>query len=214
MITRHMKSAGPKTGGIDPPRLFHFAVLAVYALGGAQRPVDTEDVAMKCRDLAPGLFSWQKYKDQINLELVRVSLSDAKKAKNGALVSGTGRDGWRLTASGLDWAAEAERMRQDGDRPSQVERQSRAGSIDNSRRRREHSRIMESDAWREWQDSRSVDGRSARTLYRVDEYTTNKMLGIKIARLRDLFKSDDSIDPFLGETARILLEGKPNDDQH
>src|SRR5689334_18326851 len=53
--------------------------LAVYRLGGAQRAVDTEDVAVEAHRIAPGRFSWKKYPDQINLELIRVFLSDAKK---------------------------------------------------------------------------------------------------------------------------------------
>ena len=33
--------------------------LAVYLLGGDQHAVDTEDVAIKAHELAPGRFSWQ-----------------------------------------------------------------------------------------------------------------------------------------------------------
>jgi hypothetical protein len=47
--------------------------------------------------------SWRKYPDQINLELIRVFLSDAKKKKHGLLL-GAGKTGWRLTQAGLDWA--------------------------------------------------------------------------------------------------------------
>src|SRR3990170_3637674 len=84
-------------------RQFELTALAVYMLGGTTRAVDTEDMAKKCYELAPTLFSWQKHKDQINLELVRVSLSGTKKQKNGALLIGSGREGWRLSTSGLDW---------------------------------------------------------------------------------------------------------------
>src|SRR4051794_5780323 len=80
--------------------------LAVYRLGGAQRAVDTEDIAVEANKLAPGRFSWRKYPDQINLELIRVHLSDAKK-RNGMLI-GAGRTGWRLTQEGLNWAEKAD----------------------------------------------------------------------------------------------------------
>src|SRR5712691_1850334 len=70
------------------PKQFEVAVAAIYLLGGAERSIDTEDAAVKCYQLAPTLFSWQKHKDQINLELVRVVLSNAKKPQNGALLSG------------------------------------------------------------------------------------------------------------------------------
>src|ERR1700746_2196465 len=77
--------------------------LAVYQLGGAQRAIDTEDVAVEAHRIAPGRFSWKKYPEQINLELIRVFLSDAKK-NNNKLVIGSGRTGWRLTQRGLQWA--------------------------------------------------------------------------------------------------------------
>jgi hypothetical protein len=75
-------------------------ILAVHLLGGDQHAVDTEDVAIKAHELAPGRFSWRKYPEQINLELVRVYLSDAKKPEKGGLLLGSGRTGWSLTTHG------------------------------------------------------------------------------------------------------------------
>jgi hypothetical protein len=57
--------------------------LAVYLLGGDSQRIDTEDIAKKVNELAPGRFTWRKYLDQINIENVRTFLSDAKKSKNG-----------------------------------------------------------------------------------------------------------------------------------
>ena len=54
-------------------------IFAVYLLGGGQKFVDTEDIAKKADQMSPGNFSWRKYQDQINLELIRVFLSNAKK---------------------------------------------------------------------------------------------------------------------------------------
>src|SRR5262245_22160571 len=79
-------------------------VLATYMLGGERQPIDTEDLAVKAHELAPGRFSWRKYRDQINLELVRVYASDAKKQAHGALLRGSGNDGWMLTQVGVAWA--------------------------------------------------------------------------------------------------------------
>src|SRR5688572_19111621 len=81
-------------------------VLAVYELGGARRFIDTEDIAKKAAEIAPARFAWRKYPDQINLELVRVALSDAKKAENNNLLDGSGRKGWTLTPAGLKWATQ------------------------------------------------------------------------------------------------------------
>src|SRR5438094_6137237 len=83
------------------------ATLAVYLLGGDRKTVDTEDAAVKANALAPGRFTWRRHKEQINLELIRVFLSDAKKEAHGALIRGSGNAGWALTARGLAFAKEA-----------------------------------------------------------------------------------------------------------
>src|SRR6266516_3169361 len=80
--------------------------LAVFILGGDQRPVDTEDVAKKANEIAPGRFTWRKYKDQINLEVVRVYLSDAKKKGKGEYLIGSGNSGWSLSEAGLVFVRE------------------------------------------------------------------------------------------------------------
>ena len=89
-------------------RNVELVTLAVYLLGGAERALDTEDIAVRAHELGPGRFSWKKYPDQINLELVRVYLSGAKKATHSTLISGTGKSGWRLTQNGLEFARKAE----------------------------------------------------------------------------------------------------------
>lgn len=179
--------------------------MAIHLLGGATRSVDTEDAAMKCHEVAPNLFSWQKYKDQINLELVRVSLSDAKKSKNGGLLSGSGREGWRLSSNGLDWIrgtgqalfATADRGIHRGS--------SKAGSIDAVRRERERNRLLAADSWQRWRDTGEISTRAAREVFRIDEYTTGKMLEIKVARTRAMFNEDDELSRFLLEAGQLVL---------
>lgn len=177
----------------------------MYLLGGTSKSVDTEDAAVRCHELAPDLFSWQKYKEQINLELVRVSLSDAKKAKNGGLLSGSGREGWRLSSRGLDWI----RSREDSGftfaakpvRPSR----GRAGSIDSVRRERERQRLLSTDAWVEWDQSKTISAKAAQQVFRIDEYTTDRMVAIKVARLRAIFERHDEMSLFLEAASQPLL---------
>jgi hypothetical protein len=45
--------------------------IVVYLLGGESLPVDTEDVAVRANEIAPGRFLWRKYPHQINIENVR-----------------------------------------------------------------------------------------------------------------------------------------------
>ena len=127
--------------------------LATYLLGGAQKAIDTEDIAVEAHRLAPGRFSWKKYPDQINLELVRVYLSDAKKSDKGVLLLGSGRTGWRLTQRGLKWAKEAA-QNIENIRTNRTRAQSRSGSIDEQRWRRERSRIQATQAWKMWAEGK------------------------------------------------------------
>jgi len=93
-------------------------VYALHLLGGATKKCHTEDIAIKCFELWPTVFSWTKYPQNPDKDLVRVGLTDSRKAKNGTLVDGrtgkargqsskTGRrptsDGWTLTDAGVKW---------------------------------------------------------------------------------------------------------------
>src|SRR4029453_18824741 len=76
--------------------------LALYLEGGEHDSVDTEDVAVRVDEIAPGMFAWQKHRDRIDKELVRVALSDAR-LKSGHVI-GSHSKGWMLTAQGLEFA--------------------------------------------------------------------------------------------------------------
>ena len=178
--------------------------LVVYLLGGDQRPIDTEDVAVRVNQVAPGRFTWSKYPDQINLELVRVSLSDAKKG-NSALLAGSGRTGWTLTAAGLRWASKSapDLLKEDVSR----EREARlGGSLDQGRWRRERSRLMATPAWQKWlAGDQAVTAREAREVFRIDHYAVGRMRDIKVARLRSTFDEHPEIGPFIRAMAEAVI---------
>jgi hypothetical protein len=191
----------------DRLRQYEVAVLAVYLLGGATRSIDTEDAAVKCHELAARLFSWQKHKEQINLELVRVSLSDAKKTKNGGLLSGSGREGWRLSSRGLDWIRAREQAGSHFATREGKHGSAKAGSIDSVRRERERQRVLASQAWQEWKETGVVSARAAQQIFRIDEYTTERMAAIKVARLRSTFEVHDELSHFLSIASHRVLKG-------
>jgi hypothetical protein len=191
-----------------PARQLDIVVVAVHLLGGDRKSVDTEDVAVKCHELAPGMFSWRKYPNQINLELVRVALSDAKKRSYGQLLSGSGREGWRLSPRGIDWiTSEGEALLNKGSVRIDRERLS-AGSVDAVRKRREKTRIFSSAAWKSWTEQKTISLRDARNLFRIDEYVTSKMLDNKVVRLRSQFEDDEQINPFIRKAAELVLGSK------
>jgi len=169
--------------------------------------VDTEDVAIQIHKIAPGRFSWRKYPEQINLELVRVALSDARKSESGSLVTGTGREGWSLTAVGQRWA-EAKAPSLVGQNLTKHRAERSAGSIDERRWQRERARLLTTEAWRLWSaahDSESVTADAAADLFRLDRYVVGRAREIKINRLRDMFADDEELAPFVEVAAAIVL---------
>lgn len=87
------------------------AVYALYILGGWRKRIHTEDVALKCYQLAPSKFSWVKYSQYPDIAPARFALEAAKKPENGALVKGESErkrtaqsiGGWMLTTEGVQW---------------------------------------------------------------------------------------------------------------
>lgn len=80
-------------------------VYALYVLGGYQRRVHTEDIALKCYEIAPARFSWTKYPQYPDIQPVRFALEKCK-----PLVTGSSErrlptpiTGWRLTNDGMQW---------------------------------------------------------------------------------------------------------------
>src|SRR5208283_3350016 len=61
---------------------------ALYILGGWQKRVHTEDIALKCYELAPSKFSWTKYPQYPDITPTRFTLETAKKLDSGELVKG------------------------------------------------------------------------------------------------------------------------------
>ena len=172
--------------------------IALYLAGGQRHVTDTEDIAVKVHELAPGRFSWRKYPDQINLELVRVYLSAAKDPIRGAYVMGTGRSGWTLTPVGLEWAkTNSERLLRRDLTRARSER--RGGSIDEQRWQRERARITNTAAWTHWLGQRSTDisEREAAEVFRIDSYAVGRTRDLKIARLREMFDDDPELGPFV-----------------
>ena len=191
----------------NAPTQLEIVTLAVFLAGGDKRPVDTEDVAVKAHELAPDRFAWRKYPEQINLELVRVSLSDAKKPKNGAMLDGSGDTGWSLTLAGLQWAKKAAGSFPGRDLGRRRE-ESRRGGVEERRWRSERERIVESKAWKDWSSGKpDISVRDAEDVFRIDSYAVGRMRSLKITRLRGLFAETDEIHEFLEHMSAILGAG-------
>jgi hypothetical protein len=101
----------------DRPPNRELVVFVLYQLRGGEKFVHTEDIAKKCHELFRDAFSWKKYPDFPDKDIVRVALTDARKVRYGALVANreqhSERQGeastapinehWTLTEAGIVW---------------------------------------------------------------------------------------------------------------
>ena len=169
--------------------------LALYALGGADAAVDTEDVAVRVAQLAPGMFSWRKHPDMIDKELVRVALSDAR-LKKLWVVGSHKKGGWLLTSAGLEFA------RNNQVRLTGAQEPRRSGR-ENRQVERERVRLLTSEAFeliRARGDAQGVTSDAADGFFRINVYVVGQARDRKIARIENQFGDD----PELGEAVRIL----------
>ena len=76
--------------------------------------------------------------------------------------------------------------------------QSRSGSIDELRWRRERSRIVATRAWQLWTSGvRDIPRVEAKQVFRIDSYARGELRETKITRLRAMFSDDGELPPFL-----------------
>jgi hypothetical protein len=176
--------------------------LAVYLLGGTAKRVDTEDVAKRAHELAPGRLAWRKYPDQINLELVRVYLSDAKKSVNGACVIGSGRTGWMLTRRGKKRATDLSLG------PSQLAfAHPRSDSAAIQRERAERGWLLGHPALEllRTQGANSLSPTDLEALFRVDEYILGAARERRIERVLNAVADDPKLVALLSPAAERVL---------
>lgn len=177
--------------------------LAVHLLGGETRPIDTEHVAMKAAELAPGRYNWRHYPGQINIELVRTFLSDAKKVRCGSLLTGSTNEGWMLTQAGAEYVREniARLQLEDltGTRRSDADKKWYNG---------ERNRLLASDAFAKIQAGQTdkVTARDAESFFRLDEYVTGDSRVRKIARIVNAFGDDGDLGEIVLKLRDFVME--------
>ena len=180
--------------------------LAVYLLGGEREPVDTEDVAKRANEIAPGRFTWRKYKDQINLEVVRVYLSDAKKKAKGAYLIGSGNTGWSLSEAGLAFARE----HADAVQALEAAEPRRNVGQDRVRQQRERARLLATEAYAKIAAGRADDltRRDAESFFRIDSYVQGEARRRRVATIANAHSGDPELGPVIEQLAEMIKENK------
>ena len=180
---------------------FEIVTLAVSLLGGDANVIDTEDIAVKANDLAPGLFTWRKYKNQISFDHVRRQLIDATKDENGAYLFGSVKRGWQLTEKGMAFC-EME--------ISNIEAKTfRTSRIDNKERMRlrlERERMKGSKAYAKFVNDEiaQITQHEADAFFRIDDYVPNHVRENKILRIVNSFATDPELGAAVKEISRIV----------
>lgn len=173
-------------------------VIAVYLAGGGTKKVDTEDVAVKANEIAPGRFVWRKFPDQINIETVRKRLWDAKKADKGGYLLGSEREGWVLTESGREFAEKNVGRVADGAGGKRLSLQEQSWV------RTERLRLLRTEAYQKYSHGKAeeISLREAESFFRIDDYVAKNTRELKVLRISNAFANDRE----LGVVTRIVAD--------
>ena len=173
--------------------------IAVYLLGGTSNYIDTEDIAVKASELAPGRFTWSKYKDQINIYNVRKGLWDGKTSKKGGYILGSHKRGWILSKDGLEFCKSRIKDFESANLSKQPISQKELNWKINEKRR-----MLSCAAYEKTIQDRldELTKPEVEEFFRVDDYVIGKARERKLTRIINIF--DD--DPELGSIVRVLYE--------
>jgi len=186
--------------GVEEIPNWELAAAACFLEGGATKLVHTEDLAVRAFQLAPHRFCWRKYPERIDLDIARVSLTDAAKAKNGALVQGSKDSGWILTRAGIQWVEQARQTFPklfQGEAILGQDRRNAQALASN----REAERLKQSDAYQKWQSGRLRD----LTVYdffkatRTSEYLAPAQMSLRHLQISQLIAGDEQLVQFVDE---------------
>lgn len=171
-------------------------LLATYLVGGALRAVDTEDIAVAAHKIDPTRFGWRKYPDQIDMERVRVRLSQARGDDK---LAGVHSKGWRLTHAGTTYVrASLESRAKDGNEPLSAKKPSRR-KVDRAWIAAERKRLAATNAFKKFLvgDAGAITKMELREFFRVDEYMSSEVVREKLDRLSAAFTGDKKIGPMV-----------------
>jgi hypothetical protein len=179
-------------------------VLALAQASGATQVVDTEDVAVEAFRLAPEIFRWRKYADQIDLDMVRVALRHAAEGED-PRIAGSVKTGWNLTATGAEWVRQFGTWQPAG---GDILTTTKSTGVrrENLAQKRECDRLRRHPALRKFERGDALTPNDARSIFRIDQYTEPRERGIKIERLRTLVEGEADLEALVKSASALLGE--------
>jgi hypothetical protein len=175
--------------------------IAAFLAGAISKPVDMEDIAIKANEIAPGRFSWRKYKDQIDLELIYKHLWDLTKPDKGSFVTGSKNEGWMLTLAGTSFAEKAVKAIGGSKLGG-----SRLSPKDKERLKRDRARMLSEPAFLKIAGGRAseVTLPEAERFFRLDDYVQGDARERKIVQAENAFHDDDQLGPAVAKAAQLV----------
>jgi hypothetical protein len=185
--------------------LHEIVAVATYLAGGDRNHVDTEDVAMKSEEIAPGRFSWRKYKNQIDLELIYKHLWDLTKPEKGEYVTGSKTAGWLMTLAGIEFAEKALRRLKEL-APAREKRPKK----EEHWMKREQARMRGEAAYVKIRNGRDseITLADAERFFRLDDYVIGDARVRKIQQAEIDFRHDPELSPIVKRLAALVRGGK------
>lgn len=169
----------------------------MYSLGGKQKTLHPEDIAQKANKISPNTFSWKKYKDQIDLALVKTSLYQAKKK---SLIYGSEKEGWILNTKGLELIEKSKTKKNNF--------KLRGLKEDKKAQEREITRITNNKIYQQYIIKKFKPTlRQMEEIFRINLYITGSKRRSLINKTINLCMSDESLFKFLNNNKKILMKG-------
>ena len=169
---------------------------SILSLGGVQKSIDTEDIAMKAYKISPNNFRWKKYEDQIDIRKVQTNLYLAQKKK---YLDGNEKRGWILTKNGISVIDKAK---------NKANFKIRTLKIDKINEEREIKRILSNKSFSNFKNNKKKPStREIENIFRIDNYTSPENRKKRINTVINLCRSNSEIIKFLEKSKRILKKG-------
>ncbi|MFW6235055.1 MAG: hypothetical protein ACOC4I_06780 [Spirochaetota bacterium] len=171
--------------------------IACLDAGGALSRIDIEHIALAAYELAPAQFCWNHFPDRVDLRKVQYALKDEMRAPHPRL-SGTMKDGYQLTPSGLEWsqAVVESRRNQGAGEPQGV-----SSKID-----AERWRLRSSEAFQKFTASAvdTITRKDFESLVRINDYFPEGLRIQRIAKIENIVKGDAELARFWASMKSIF----------
>jgi len=179
--------------------------IALYEIGGANRPKDTEDIAVKADQIDNERFKWKnkKYKSFIDKGLILESLKAAKNRAIGSFLKGNDEKGWILSAIGLEFCKNSKHKF-----TGVIVRKKRLTKIEKNYLLREESRIVSTEAFLKFYNKKKEEivQRDILELFKVDDYTTKKDVEKRILKLLDNFSEQHPVYQIINNYKKEIMQ--------